>query len=1251
MRRLEAVAERRGAGRRHRADRAAAGPQVAPERADVVRLRVAARHPGRRHLGGVAPPGRDPAHRSGRGPGRRDLHARRRDRGVPGGRPVHRPAQEGVQQPLARVQPEVFTYRVERHRPDRAQPHRLLGLGGHQQLADVTGLQRQIQLGLLGVERFDAARLRDQVQLEPRPVEHLPVVLEVRLDHARRALMHPLQHVLVGSVVVDARRQALHPVRPHMEVHLHGVGVARGRVEASRSAVDVARPQRSEQRAQRVEGDRPAGEVPSGRAVAVGPGGRRGAAEPGRRLIRRGRPQVPPAGLEPRPVLGREELDLGLPGAPKRGRLLPCEVCGDAARAGVRQQRRHLNPHTVPLSQRGGQPHHRERGRTLVPQVARRVHRGHAEVLREQSRDLLGQLVGRRPGCHPVTSRHTRRSPVVDDGPVLDGRVRAGGFAGVRRDPASRRRGPPHRPRQGVTVQLPVGGGRERRHEHDEVGDHVVGQRLGGERAQPRRLRPRRARLRLEVGDQLPISAVVGPGQHDRLPHRGVLAQTMLDLAELHPEAADLDLAVAASQERDDPVRSERGTVAGAVHAFARPVGERVGQEAAGGQLRVTVVAEAEAVARDVEVALLADRARLQGLVEDVVPRVVDGAAVRDAAPPRVDHLDREPVGPDRGLGRAAQADQARPRRHRPQVGRQAQRRVVTAEEDQPQVHPGAVAQRRQQRGQRRRRRVPEGDRLLGQHVGEQLRVPLLALVGHVQARAAAQKPEDVEHRQVEPERGHAHAHVAGSEAEGAVAPVEQVPHRPMRHGDALGSPGAAGGEDVVGGVVRAGHRFGVTRILVGARQQRVELDHRHVGPPVQRAHGGQHDARGGTGQHRRRPVGRQTRQHRQVRSARLEHAEHRRHHLRSPPGGDRDRRLGRDAPLAQAVRDDVGPPVQLAVGGDAVAPPQGDRAGPAAGLLLQQQVHRAIRRVGRRGVVPLVEHAAPLVGGEPADPLLLVRLVGEPGHGGTKPVERRVERVGGEVAGHHVPRDVEGLAVVDGHAVQRHVGGGGAPGTGRHTRRKRLPGHIQDAGEHHGQRERPIAAPAQHDDAQVSEPARAVGLGVLGEQRGQPAGPRGQGKVRLVHPDPAQRGLLAGAVHLAPGGPAHHRQGERRVEHVGKRVAERGRQRRVRGHVMPCRPGAQRGRVGREPQAFGAAGCPRRERPRRQVRQAGEPVLTMRRVGGGRARRGRHSPRGRVGVAAQQGPTERQDARRVGHEQVDRQVHGARTVGTAPDP
>src|SRR4029077_17037694 len=87
------------------------------------------------------------------------------------------------------------------------------------------------------------------------------------------------------------------------------------------------------------------------------------------------------------------------------------------------------------------------------------------------------------------------------------------------------------------------------------------------------------------------------------LPHRGVARQGRLDLPQLDAEAADLHLVVDAAEELDVAVGEPAGEVAGAVETPSRLLGERIGDEALGGEGGAVEVAPRHPGAADVDLA------------------------------------------------------------------------------------------------------------------------------------------------------------------------------------------------------------------------------------------------------------------------------------------------------------------------------------------------------------------------------------------------------------------------------------------------------------------------------------------------------------------------------------------------------------------------------------------------------------------------------------------------------------------------
>ncbi len=120
----------------------------------------------------------------------------------------------------------------------------------------------------------------------------------------------------------------------------------------------------------------------------------------------------------------------------------------------------------------------------------------------------------------------------------------------------------------------------------------MLAQRLGRRR--------RCAAAPADVGDELRDAGAILAHEHGDRTDLVVLGEHGLDLAELDPHAAQLDLVVVAAEELEHAVPGPAREVTGAVHPCpGRSV--RVGDEALGGQARPAEVAARELHAGDVQ--------------------------------------------------------------------------------------------------------------------------------------------------------------------------------------------------------------------------------------------------------------------------------------------------------------------------------------------------------------------------------------------------------------------------------------------------------------------------------------------------------------------------------------------------------------------------------------------------------------------------------------------------------------------------
>ena len=181
---------------------------------------------------------------------------------------------------------------------------------------------------------------------------------------------------------------------------------------------------------------------------------------------------------------------------------------------------------------------------------------------------------------------------------------------------------------QGGAIQLPGGGCRQGidLHEHrwDELGDQHLAQGSanpvrrdwGFGRVEACESRFRRRIIDQDRGLDDPVDAMQG----------------LLDLAELHAETPDLDLAVDAARERETTVGTQESQIAGAVHAshvfgIDVRVEEGILHELPGGEFLAVQVAHTDTCSSDADLAGQVGAARLAPAIQDVDPVIVQGGA------------------------------------------------------------------------------------------------------------------------------------------------------------------------------------------------------------------------------------------------------------------------------------------------------------------------------------------------------------------------------------------------------------------------------------------------------------------------------------------------------------------------------------------------------------------------------------------------------------------------------------------------
>ncbi len=380
--------------------------------------------------------------------------------------------------------------------------------------------------------------------------------------------------------------------------------------------------------------------------------------------------------------------------------------------------------------------------------------------------------------------------------------------------------------RQRREIELAARRQRQPLDERPVGGHHRVGQPRGERPAEVLDRGPRLA-ARHQVGCQATLRrapAIAGPRDggrrrrahhHRRRRHARLRRQHGLDLAELDADAADLDLAVDASQELDDPRGALAHAVAGAVDPASRLLrvaGAGIGEEGRGGEIGPRQVAARQADAADAQLAGGPGRHLALSGVEDVETSPRDRPPERHARPGGV--AAAPPLGDrDGGLGRAvARQQEWRRVRHRGgEAARQVARHPLAAGHHPAQRAAAAEGLLGQQGREQRGRKVEVGDLLLG----DQVRQPagVLAARGPSQhhRRARPQRREELDHRDVEAERRALQHPCARLEICRELV-AQTVRHRAVRDDHPLRHTRGAGGVEDVRGVVRMGLRMGGRR-------------------------------------------------------------------------------------------------------------------------------------------------------------------------------------------------------------------------------------------------------------------------------------------------------------------------------------------------------------------------------------------------------------------------------------------------------
>jgi hypothetical protein len=507
--------------------------------------------------------------------------------------------------------------------------------------------------------------------------------------------------------------------------------------------------------------------------------------------------------------------------------------------------------------------------------------------------------------------------------------------------------------RQRSAVHLAARGQRQLVHHREGRRDHPVRQPFLQRRPQLGRGRRRALAARGDEGHQALAAAAFVPEHHHGVAQPLGRPEGGLHLAELDPVAAHLDLVVGAPAEPQVAPREQAREVAGPVEPRPRLPGERVGDEALGGEVRAAEVAPGQAGAADQQLAVQAGGEQVEPGAGDEGPGVGDRPADRHRAgePGPLGAGEAAMGADDGGLGGAVGVHQADAVAHPGAPGVQpVAQGLFAAEDHQPHVRREGEAGGLHLGDQL----VPEGG---GQVEHGDAEPPGLGeetverrghrIVAQHQRPPAGETGPDLLRAGVEADRGELQHAVPGADAVVLRHAPDVVGQGPVRHQDALGPAGGARGVDHIGEAAGIDLGQGLRELPpFDLGPVRVQPDDPRDGrQPVGQGALGEHDREPGVPGQEREALRRVARVHREVRAAGPEHPEHPDEHLRRAFHAQAHHLLGPEPPLEQPSRERPRTPFELGIGQVAGGRDDRERARRAGRLLGEELVDRRRRR------------------------------------------------------------------------------------------------------------------------------------------------------------------------------------------------------------------------------------------------------------------------------------------------------------------
>ncbi|GAA2329852.1 hypothetical protein GCM10010376_57670 [Streptomyces violaceusniger] len=316
------------------------------------------------------------------------------------------------------------------------------------------------------------------------------------------------------------------------------------------------------------------------------------------------------------------------------------------------------------------------------------------------------------------------------------------------------------------------------------------------------------AARRNHVRHQTLVIRLILTDHHRGLPHPFVGEQHGFHLTRLDPEPADLDLVIRPSHELQPPAAGPAHHVPGPVHPATSTL-KRAGCEPLGGQARTVQVTPGQPGAGHVQLTRHAHRHRIEEVVEDVHPSVVQRVPDETAYVFLVRHGRVEPEVADMhgGLGDAVHVHQHRRLTPVPGVPlpQPAEIKRLTAEHHQPQrqlgTHLGMLPVGLHELVERRRSLAEHRHPLPRQHAQELPGGARDVKRNHHQAPAVQQRAPQLPHREVKRKGMEPGPHVPAVETEPLPRPLQKGHHIRMSDRNTLGSTGRSRGIDHIGRV------------------------------------------------------------------------------------------------------------------------------------------------------------------------------------------------------------------------------------------------------------------------------------------------------------------------------------------------------------------------------------------------------------------------------------------------------------------